>query len=125
MKNKNSGMTLIEVLIALLVLSIGILGAARLQLASLQSTQEAQFRTIASVAAESLAERMVADGALRVVDRDAVLDSLAGVLPDPEVETEVLDDPLTGAESIAVDLTWQARGGERSVRHITALEATP
>ncbi len=58
MKNLNSGFTLIEVLVALLIFAIGMLGLAGLQLQAHQSTSYAQGRTAATMAASHLFERM-------------------------------------------------------------------
>jgi len=55
------GMTLIEVLIALLVLSIGILGLATLQTASLNFNSGASQRTQATVLAYDMADKMRAN----------------------------------------------------------------
>jgi len=52
------GFSLIEVLISLVVLSIGLLGLGGLQLTSLQSANNAHFRTTASLFATELADRM-------------------------------------------------------------------
>jgi type IV pilus assembly protein PilV len=54
-------MTLIEVLVALLVLSIGILGAAILQLNALKQTDSAMRGTQASFVAHDLLERVRAN----------------------------------------------------------------
>lgn len=56
--NAQRGVGLIEVLVALLVLSIGVLGYAGLQLRALDSTDEAQFRTQAVALGTELMERM-------------------------------------------------------------------
>jgi len=52
------GLTLIEVLVSLLILSIGILGLATLQTASLNFNAGASQRTQATVLAHDMAERM-------------------------------------------------------------------
>ncbi|MGM1052506.1 MAG: type IV pilus modification protein PilV [Pseudomonadota bacterium] len=53
-----SGFTLIEALVALLVLSIGLLGVAAMQLKSLQGAHAAYQRSIASLAAQDAQERL-------------------------------------------------------------------
>ncbi|MDR5907155.1 type IV pilus modification protein PilV [Franzmannia qiaohouensis] len=53
-----SGFTLIEALIALLVLSIGMLGVAAMQLKALQGAHAAYQRSIASLAAQDAQERL-------------------------------------------------------------------
>lgn len=52
------GFTLIEVLVALLILAVGLLGTASLMLLSMKSNQNASQRTQASLLAYDLAERM-------------------------------------------------------------------
>ena len=53
-----TGFSLIEILISLLILSIGLLGLGGLQLSSLKSANNAHFRTVASLAATDLIDRM-------------------------------------------------------------------
>ncbi|MGM0632831.1 MAG: type IV pilus modification protein PilV, partial [Pseudomonadota bacterium] len=52
------GTTLVEVLVAMLILAIGLLGLVGLQTNSLRSTQNAYLRTQATVYAEDMIERM-------------------------------------------------------------------
>ena len=58
---RQSGFTLIEALVALLVLSIGLLGVAAMQLKALQGAHAAYQRSIASLAAQDAQERLWAD----------------------------------------------------------------
>jgi type IV pilus assembly protein PilV len=59
--NKNTGFTLIEVLIAMLVLAVGLLGLAGLQATSLRNNQSAYNRSQATQLAYDLADRMRAN----------------------------------------------------------------
>ncbi|MER2584261.1 MAG: type IV pilus modification protein PilV [Candidatus Competibacter sp.] len=52
------GFTLIEVIVALLVLSVGLLGLAGLQLRALQHTHSSYQRTLVNIQALDMAERM-------------------------------------------------------------------
>ncbi len=52
------GFSLIEVLISVLVMSVGLLGLGGLQMVSLKGSNNAHFRTVASLAATELADRM-------------------------------------------------------------------
>ena len=61
LRGQQRGTTLIETLVALLVLSIGLLGIAGLQLTSLQNNRGAHLRTQASVLAYDVADRMRAN----------------------------------------------------------------
>lgn len=56
-----SGFTLIEVLVAILVLSVGLLGLAALQATGLRNNHSATLRTIATLQAYDLADRMRAN----------------------------------------------------------------
>lgn len=58
---KNSGFTLIEVLIAMLVLEVGLLGLAGLQVVSLRNSQSAYNRSQATQLSYDLADRMRAN----------------------------------------------------------------
>lgn len=63
-KTRHGGFTLIEALVALLVLSIGLLGVAAMQLEALQGAHAAYQRSIASLAAQDAQERLWAQLAL-------------------------------------------------------------
>ena len=63
MQTNSQGFTLIEVLVALLVLSIGLLGIAGMQLFSLKSNQDSGLRIQAVYIAYSLIDKMRANQA--------------------------------------------------------------
>jgi len=69
------GMTLIEILVAIVVLSIGLLGLAGLQLKGLQVNQGSIYRSQAAMLAEDIADRIRADAT----------NAAAYVLPTPTV----------------------------------------
>jgi len=56
------GFTLVEVLVAVLVLSIGLLGLASLQATSLRNNSDASIQTRASYIASDMADRIRANG---------------------------------------------------------------
>lgn len=58
MRAESQGFSLVEVLVALLVLSIGLLGLAMLQVQGMTANSDAYFRTEATVLAYDLMERM-------------------------------------------------------------------
>lgn len=72
------GVGLIEVLIATLVLSIGVLGYAGLQLRALNSTEESYNRTQATAIARDVAERMAANATIDSVQIYTQAGSWAG-----------------------------------------------
>ena len=60
-RNVNNGFTLLEVLIALVVFSLGLLGVAGLLVVSVQTNHSAYLRTQATFLAQSMADRMHAN----------------------------------------------------------------
>ena len=61
MKSSIGGFTLLEVLVALVVLSIGLLGLAGLQLTSVTNTRDAYYRSQALMLSYDIADRMRAN----------------------------------------------------------------
>ena len=59
--HRTKGFSLIEVLIAVLIFAIGLLGVASLQLFGLQQNQNSQMRTQAVILAQDMAERLRAN----------------------------------------------------------------
>lgn len=63
---RNRGMTLVEALVALVVLSVGMLGIAGLMLTGISSNRSALYRTQAVNLASDMAERIRANASARV-----------------------------------------------------------
>jgi len=61
LRSKQQGFTLIEILVAVLVLSVGVLGLVGMESLSLQNNQEAYHRSQATLLAYELADRMRAN----------------------------------------------------------------
>jgi len=57
-KYNNKGFTLLEVMIAVFILAVGLLGLANLQVLSLKNNHSAQYRTSATVIAYDIIDRM-------------------------------------------------------------------
>ena len=96
---RQSGTTLLEVLITVVLVSVGLLGLAGLQLATVQNTNSAGERFEATTLAQDILERMRANR-LQALNGDYNLD--------------MADDPA-GADLVATDLDdW-----------MTALETLP
>lgn len=75
---QSAGFTLLEVMIALVIFSIGLLGLAGLQAGGLRSNYTAELRTIAMIQAQDMAERILANP--QGVDANAY-DNLAAAIP--------------------------------------------
>ena len=82
-ENRQQGFTLLEVLIALLVLSIGLLGLAALQTTGLRSNEMASMRTTSTMLAYDISDRMRANPQ-GTNDGDYVIDTSAvtGTIPN-------------------------------------------
>lgn len=63
-EQKNTGFTLLEVMVAVLILGIGLLGLAQLQVTSLKNNQTSYMRSQASTFAIDMFERMRANQAV-------------------------------------------------------------
>lgn len=85
MKNHASskGFTLIEVLIAVVILAVGLLGMASLLLNSMQSSQNAYLRSQASMLTYDLIERMRANQEHAVTTNAYTLAANAAATSDP------------------------------------------
>ncbi len=61
---QQQGMTLLEILVAVLILSVGLLGVAGLQTSNMRNSQSAHQRTMAVMLASGMAERIRANRTL-------------------------------------------------------------
>lgn len=57
-RGKMAGLTMIEILVTLIILSVGLLGMAALQLTGIRSANSSTYRTQATLLADDIAERM-------------------------------------------------------------------
>ncbi|WP_355661988.1 type IV pilus modification protein PilV [Halomonas salifodinae] len=125
------GFTLLEALIAILVLSFGLLGVAAMQLKAMQSAHLSYHRSIATLAAQDAVERLW-----------AAIDTAAGECPDPSVSIESdwidhWDEKLPGMElsseinlssvcQYAIAVSWgDNRFGGESVSDLTYVVRLP
>lgn len=81
--HSSKGFTLIEVLIAVVILAIGLLGMATLMMTSLQSSQSAYLRSQASLLAYDITERMRANHTQAITTNDYTLSKNASATSDP------------------------------------------
>lgn len=100
-RRKAAGFTLVEALVALLTLSIGLLGVAGLQLAGVRANQSAAWRSQATYLASDILERMR-------LNQGARADYVVGLESDEEEEEgegeEVVLNPTAAADVTA----WKA-----------------
>lgn len=105
---RSSGFTLIEILITLLILSIGLLGMASLQVHGLRSNQSAYLKSQASMLTYDMADRMRAN-AVRAIAGDYTDFDTDGVVPaDPGCS-----DDATGCTAAQISTTDMAEWARR------------
>lgn len=129
------GMTLVEALVALVVLSIGLLGVAALQMTSLRNNHSAHVRSQATALAYDISDRMranrtdalagaydvvlggsVAGVTLAATDVTAWKQAIAAVLPGGD--GALLIDPVSRVVTITIQ--WDdSRGAEAALTFIT------
>lgn len=104
------GFTLLEVLIAVVILSIGLLGMATLMMTSVQASQGAYLRGQASLLAYDFSERTRLNHALASSADDYLLDADSQLEVDYSLgeRPECGDDGCTDTEQAQLDLhQWQ------------------
>jgi len=119
-RNRNraiqAGFTLLEVLVAVVIFSIGLLGIAGLQVAGMRYTHGAQLRAVATMQAENMADSMRAN-------RTGVADGHYNIQASmPTSYTTDCSDEACSPEQLALfDLvTWNASGDESKPRESNA-----
>lgn len=124
MKIRNpGGFTILEVLIAMAIFAVGILGVAKMQLSAVSGNSSARGMTEAATVGQQQIERLMAlpyDDPLLAdtnVDGDAGLDEITAPDNSTVVDTvynilwNVADDqPIQGAKKIRVIVRWQSSG---------------
>ncbi|WP_151442379.1 type IV pilus modification protein PilV [Halomonas lysinitropha] len=90
------GFTLIEALVALLVLAVGVLGLATMQLKAMQGAHVSYQRSVATMAAQDMVERLWIQLGMQAVGSSSVV--------CPDVKDDVLvksSDPLVVTEQLS------------------------
>ena len=101
--NKNAGFTLIEVLIAVLVLATGLLGLAGVQASSLRNNQSAYSRSQATLLAYEMADKMRANRA------EATKLSTSAYVATSSADTQTSCNTTTGCTSALMAQDDRAR----------------
>lgn len=106
-QSRQHGIAMIEALIALLVLALGVLGLARLQVSALTESRNTNARAMAVQLAADLSERMQSNAVIR---RANPLSNpyVAGWGNPPNAAKNCLEEDCSGDELAAFDLmTWK------------------
>lgn len=141
--SRQSGVTLVEILVTVVIISVGLLGVASLHLNSLRAGQGAHTRSQATALATDMIDRMRAnpDAAANklyvvkltdtapinpstLVDKDKKqwLDALAQALPNGDGIVE--ETTIVGRQAWTITIQWHERKSSTSAAD-AALEATP
>jgi len=127
---RQRGITLVESLIAFLVLSLGMLAVVRLQPALRQHAEVARQRSEAVRLAQLDIERQRGLVRLDGADAFAAITSGSEVVPADaygspryEIERAVATEPFTNLRSIRVTVRWTARDGRAQQLELATLIA--
>jgi type IV pilus assembly protein PilV len=135
------GFTLVEVLVALLVLSVGMLGIAALYLDSLRASRAALYRTQAVTLASDIADRIRANrtptdaydcggecasgtggNAVAILDIDAWLANVARELPGGTGSVTFTAGAANSPNVYAVVVTWNEVGYDDPLTYTLQIE---
>jgi type IV pilus assembly protein PilV len=109
-RKSQRGFTMIEVLIAVLILAIGLLGVAGVQLVSMQQTVNSTLRTEATMYAQTVAERLRSNGGvdLTPAQKSALKTQMLADLGADADLTVTMN--VTSTSTVAeVEITWTER----------------
>jgi type IV pilus assembly protein PilV len=127
LSSRQSGVVLLEALVAVFIFSFGILGLVGMYAASIKNSTEAKFRTDAAFLVESLVAQMqVADGASRKTNFASPDGSDFKIWRDNRVYPLLPGAKITGAEpsvefgatnenEVTITLKWRAKN-DSSIR---------
>jgi len=104
------GLTLMEVLVAVVVLSLGLLGLERVHIAAIQANTIASRLTQATTLAQDRAEQLMA-----LPYNDAALAATTYTEPNPPqgyTITWTVDAPSAGIKTINIDVTWKNKASQ-------------
>ena len=109
-KKSSEGFSMVEVLVSLLILSIGLLGLASLQASGLRYSGNSALRTQALILTQDMIERIRANPTANVTDLTAWRAIIASQLPDGTGSiTITVDSPTVGISNAVVTISWNER----------------
>jgi type IV pilus assembly protein PilV len=115
MKSRARGFSLIEVLVALLVISIGLLGIAKMQALALANTNGGRLRALAAIEAASLAASMQAErnywGNITTTDSITVASTSGSAVVTASTDSTLSGTVTCPASSSATTMTMNSCTG--------------
>ena len=109
-RDNNGGFTLIEVLVAMVILSVGLLGTAALIIGIINSNKLSNRISTATVLAQDKMEKIRGVGYDDAEDEDGTEDY--NIIPNyplyKRITGVVADDPAAGMKKITVTVYWES-----------------
>ena len=121
-KNESQGFTLLEVLMAIVILSVGLLGMASLTVGIINGNVFSKNLSTATTLAQDKMEELRAQNYSDVVGETKA--SLASPFANYKRQVVVDTTTLTDMKIVTVTVYWTQRGGERNVQQKTILSQT-
>lgn len=151
-KINNKGFTLVEIMIAMFILTIGIMGVTGMFLTSIKANSFARNTTVANRLAQNIMEQIKtqvvqsalndmcpdispADGWLTCVKttntasgtyQESSISALLGGEMNTAVYTvtavQTIDSPIAGLDTVTVTISWQDGYGPHTTRVVTYIE---
>ncbi len=116
-KNNHNGFTLVDMLIALILLTIGLLGMAKLTVAIIFGNQVCNMVTKATIVAESKMEDIRRLGYKKIAATENI-DDFDEIQNYPEFQRKTkidADTPVEGLKTITVTVNWKVRERPKSM----------
>jgi type IV pilus assembly protein PilV len=103
------GFTLLEVMIALVILAVGLLGLASLQIMAIKSNSYGQQMTVASTMAQNQLEQLRRTTGTLTSGGDSVTDQNG--IAYTRIWTVTPNSPQTGASTVVITISWTGPAG--------------
>jgi type IV pilus assembly protein PilV len=114
---RSAGFTLVEVIVAIVLLGVGLMGLAALSTTVTRANVQSSSLTTATALAQERAER------LRTEDYDALASGNDSRVVDNVTYTRswvvTADDPEPGLKTVAIAVSWTTRGTTHTTRLTT------
>lgn len=121
MRKRQSGVMLLEALIAILIFSLGILGVVGMQASAIAASRDAKFRTDAGLLANELVGQMMSGNR----DGTTLSTNFQGDGEQADATNVLVDGPLYGAWLLRVDATLPGVLANPPLVRVTAGVAGP
>ncbi|WP_372965496.1 type IV pilus modification protein PilV [Marinobacter sp.] len=108
MSNKHRGISMIEVMVAVLVLAIGLLGVAGMQTLSMQQTHGADQRSVAVLHLQTIADEIRSEKTMSAADISAWKSKLKKDLGD-DADLKIESKTVGGYREATITASWAGR----------------